>query len=219
MYRFKKHTATHTDEVPFKCSSCEFTTPDQALLIEHKKSHSNVPNTTLVLTPPKPIKPSCSNPLKSHPSNLKTANSDKPMLKCDQCSYQTARKSHLHRHKLSHSGVKPFSCQPCGFSCTDKWQLNKHNKTRTHIQNHGSVAKLYECDRCTYSTPRKDHHRHHMMSHNGDKPYKCPIPGCGYSSIDNWHLKRHLKSTAHRLVSSHFFITHANDFFVCVMAA
>ncbi|KAL0085557.1 C2H2-type zinc finger transcription factor [Phycomyces blakesleeanus] len=63
----------------------------------------------------------------------------------------------------------------------------------TPIKGTGSQSKRYKCNYCSKEFTRPSSLITHTYSHTGEKPFKCPIEGCGrhFSVVSN--LRRHAK--------------------------
>lgn len=53
--------------------------------------------------------------------------------------------------------------------------------------------KTYKCKQCEQIFIRSSHLRNHIRNHTGEKPYKCPIPGCPWKFTRSDELSRHMK--------------------------
>ena len=53
------------------------------------------------------------------------------------------------------------------------------------------AKKIYSCQTCDKTFPKKFNHETHMRVHTGDKPYKCDI--CDKLFTQKGHLQVHLK--------------------------
>jgi len=68
----------------------------------------------------------------------------------------------------------------------------------THLQSHTLASSDFVCrwDGCPRQGKPFSNHSglfRHLRYHTGDKPCKCPIEGCSFSSVDNGELNRHIK--------------------------
>jgi len=68
----------------------------------------------------------------------------------------------------------------------------------THLQSHTLASSDFVCrwDGCPRQGKPFSNHSglfRHLRYHTGDKPCKCPVEGCGFSSVDNGELNRHIK--------------------------
>ncbi|XP_003746708.1 zinc finger protein 596 [Galendromus occidentalis] len=69
--------------------------------------------------------------------------SGETVLKCNWCTYTTARLNHMERHTLSHTGEKPHCCRQCEYRCARLDALRQHERT------HARTNPL-TCSRCGY---------------------------------------------------------------------
>ena len=68
----------------------------------------------------------------------------------------------------------------------------------THLQSHTLASSDFVCrwEGCPRQGKPFSNHSglfRHLRYHTGDKPCKCPVEGCGFSSVDNGELNRHIK--------------------------
>lgn len=75
-----------------------------------------------------------------------------------------------------------------------------------HLQSHTATQVVHMCkwDGCVREGKPFTNHSglfRHLRYHTGDKPCKCSVPGCGFSSVDNGELRRHLHLVHHLDVS------------------
>ncbi|KAK7085675.1 hypothetical protein SK128_020118 [Halocaridina rubra] len=52
--------------------------------------------------------------------------------------------------------------------------------------------EFFHCPDCSYSSPRRDHLRSHMVTHRGEKPHQCPY--CLYRSRFKTGLTSHIRT-------------------------
>jgi hypothetical protein len=69
-------------------------------------------------------------------------------IKCEQCGVSVP-KPQLRKHNLSAHGIQAFKCLFCNTYSTDKKSNLKHHELSIH--NKGE-QKIYQCDKCPYST-------------------------------------------------------------------
>ena len=72
----------------------------------------------------------------------------------------------------------------------------------THLQLHTLASADFVCrwEGCPRQGKPFNNHSglfRHLRYHTGDKPCKCPVDGCGFSSVDNGELNRHIKLVHH----------------------
>ena len=71
-----------------------------------------------------------------------------------------------------------------------------------HLQSHTLASADFVCrwEGCPRQGKPFSNHSglfRHLRYHTGDKPCKCPVDGCGFSSVDNGELNRHIKLVHH----------------------
>ena len=125
------HLAKHSEEKPFKCDICDFTTTLQVYLHIHKKAVHSID---------KPYKcKSCEKSFIKEQGlirHIRTHTAEKP-YKCDACPYKTAyNKGDVITHKMyKHSYEKPLKCQFCLYACVQLRELNRHVRRMHHDLN------------------------------------------------------------------------------------
>lgn len=57
-----------------------------------------------------------------------------------------------------------------------------------------SSKRPFVCDTCGYAAKLEPALQHHKRIHTGDRPFKCPMPGCGAAFCQQNGLTTHLRS-------------------------
>jgi len=131
----KKQIRIDTDERPFKCDQCDYSSTTKCSLTVDKRKHSGE----------KPFKCDHCDYAAANSSHLKvhkrTHSGEKP-FKCDQCDYASYQKQRLKEHLLTkkhmkrthetHSVEKPFKCTECDYSSTRLGGLQVHQRSHTY---------------------------------------------------------------------------------------
>ncbi|XP_035658486.1 gastrula zinc finger protein XlCGF7.1-like [Branchiostoma floridae] len=172
-----RHLVKNTDEKPYMCVECGYSTANKAHLSRHRRTH----------TGEKPYKcDQCDYSAADKTTfdrHLAKHSGEKRYI-CEECGYKTARKSHLSQHVRTHTGERPYKCDQCNFSASKKCNLNEH------LSKKHSGKKPYLCRECGYKTAYKSALSQHMRKHTGEKPYKCDQ--CDYAAAQKSNLDQHL---------------------------
>jgi uncharacterized C2H2 Zn-finger protein len=64
---------------------------------------------------------------------------------------------------------------------------------KRHIQAFHNSEKRFQCPSCSKCLASRQNLKEHLYIHTGEKPYKCPEPGCGASFRQGTHLSAHKK--------------------------
>jgi len=78
---------------------------------------------------------------------------------------------------------KPHKCVHCNKSFKTKNYLNNHIK-HIHLKD-----KIFYCDMCEYSSPKKGNLKRHMLTHTGLRPFSCSF--CEFRFGRSDELQRH----------------------------
>lgn len=125
--------------------------------------------------------------------------------------YPTAPSADIAPANVPESGVNPFYCPPACMRMNDTLEVSKIRKKRVSppmpsrsrsesVVSTRSVSddrerelmlKPFKCDECQKCFRRAEHLRRHSKVHTQERPFTCPIQGCGrkFSRSDN--LKAH----------------------------
>uniref|UniRef100_A0A0W0GAM0 C2H2-type domain-containing protein n=1 Tax=Moniliophthora roreri TaxID=221103 RepID=A0A0W0GAM0_MONRR len=83
---------------------------------------------------------------------------------------------------------------PCTRPDCDK-TFQRKGDLRRHVSGVHENSKAYKCKQCTKAFNQRSGLRTHENKHTGNKPHKCPEPGCHKSFGDPSSCKRHVKET------------------------
>ncbi|KAM4736178.1 zinc finger protein 1035 isoform 1-T2 [Anableps anableps] len=128
-------------------------------------------------------------------------------LKCSYCPKRFRYRSLLLRHSVTHTGVQPFRCMHCnqrfktqtlcisheafcdGGSKTAQPKL-KNTETDMESEKFPAEGEVeLKCKFCTKTFVKARNLRHHILTHNEVKPYRCKACDSCFSRYD--HLKVH----------------------------
>jgi len=113
-------------------------------------------------------------------------------------SHRKTKRTFVNRGKIGGGATVP-TCRWDGCNKT----FGAISDLTHHLQSHTATQSVHVCkwDGCArVGKPFGNHSGlfRHLRYHTGDKPCRCNVPGCGFSSVDNGELRRHLH-LVHRL--------------------
>ncbi|GMR43620.1 hypothetical protein PMAYCL1PPCAC_13815, partial [Pristionchus mayeri] len=94
-------------------------------------------------------------------------------------------KDHLDRvHSTTFKKIGYVIRCECGReSCSYRWHSNEcQNSSFTLIQK-GTKTNPYSCSECSQKFAKKAALDYHMLTHSGDKPFKCPHCDLSFRSL------------------------------------
>ena len=86
----------------------------------------------------------------------------KKSFQCQICDFTTTRNENLQLHVSMHCDEKSYHCPTCKFKANDAKNLSRH------LLIHGSRDKLFQCDKCEYSTHRRNLLKSHKLRLHSD---------------------------------------------------
>lgn len=137
-------------------------------------------------------------------------------FKCPHCTQRFRYRSILFRHLVSHTGLQPYACMHCGHRFGTQTMCLHHealcdgvyNDSPSKVNSNAStkLSSLptlrevpqkpqaegeteYKCKFCTKTFMKSRNLRHHILTHNEVKPYRCKACDSCFSRYD--HLKVH----------------------------
>ena len=123
-------------------------------------------------------------PLPSIPTLTQAAQPEKRHA-CRHCDYRTAQRAVLRVHERTHTGETPYHCKWCTYAAKQLSSVIRHERLHTGV-------KPYGCRYCEYRACQRSHVRLHEASkHTGDKPFRCPFPGCDFRGVQPSAVRRH----------------------------
>uniref|UniRef100_A0A1A8LG20 Zinc finger and BTB domain-containing protein 41 n=1 Tax=Nothobranchius pienaari TaxID=704102 RepID=A0A1A8LG20_9TELE len=174
----QEHMILHTQDRPFKCSSCDEFFRSRFARLKHQEKYHLGPF-------PCEICGRQFNDTGNRKRHIECTHGGKRKWTCFVCGKSVRERTTLREHLRIHSGEKPHLCSICG-------QSFRHSSSyRLHLRVHHD-DKRYECDECGKTFIRHDHLTKHQIIHSGEKAHQCEECGKCFRRQD--HLTVHYKS-------------------------
>ncbi|KAG7162517.1 Zinc finger protein 84-like 1, partial [Homarus americanus] len=117
------------------------------------------------------------------------------LLKCEHCSYFTAKKHELITHMQTHTEDESFSCHHCHSQFSDKYALHRH--LNLYCEKNGEISALiFTCNYCPFTTHKQSELIKHINSHSSQELsiviHYCNF--CSYSTFKKSYFLTHINT-------------------------
>jgi hypothetical protein len=93
------------------------------------------------------------------------------------------------------AGAKPFRCaEPgCTYASPDAGAVSRHRRQHLSPDDDATYPTRCTFPGCSHRTHDFSNLARRMKTHTGERQYKCPYPGCGYTAIQKPTLVSHVR--------------------------
>ncbi|KAF2367628.1 Zinc finger C2H2-type [Trinorchestia longiramus] len=168
----------------YSCAVCPFTTDQQYKLEDHVHKRHGAEKVLLYSCPDCDYKTKWKRLIKGH-RRVHTGD----LFRCSKCDFATITRTRLNEHEMTHLDMsqRSFACPHCSYRATRQTRLNEHITNRHYPEK----KALHKCDKCEFSTLWKSYLKVHKKMHSGDV-FQCSR--CSYSSPVKAQVMRHERS-------------------------
>uniref|UniRef100_A0A182Y9L7 Uncharacterized protein n=1 Tax=Anopheles stephensi TaxID=30069 RepID=A0A182Y9L7_ANOST len=190
---FQHHQYCHATGRSFFCTFCDKGFQTEILLKNHIRSHTRDPKFLCSI---------CGKGFTTK-SNLQkhvTFHTDSKSWPCRLCPCRFNTKACLNVHMRTHTKTKVYTCPTCGSQFNKHYSMVKHQIIHTGKWSSASydmmVASYFTIFVCyiAFRFVSPYHVKRHMLTHTGEKPYKCTYCERGFaqSNVLVKHMKTHI---------------------------
>lgn len=173
--RYKQHMVKHSDERPYKCTTCEKSFKRMSEMNNHMQIHTGVTYTCDMCG-------LISRNKVSFRTHIRRVHRRDFRHRCEQCGKKFMSKYDLEDHKTRHSD-KSIVCDDCGNVFLQKSYLVAHKRLMHEVQ---KMSK-YQCDLCNKSFASERNLHSHANLHL--QTFLCAQ--CGKECATSYGLKLH----------------------------